>query len=119
MGIYKTIFKKITGASGQAKTKTKKSKKMAKTKLTPEQKQARRQRILAGLKKVGGQVTKYSGGKPTVRVKPAPLPTKTAPATSFWNDTIDLGFIKPTGKQLVIGGTGTAIGIYALYRILK
>lgn len=107
MGIYGAIFKKIAGAvSTDKKSKTKKRKKMAKTKLTPEQKQARRAKILGGLKKVSGAVQKYSGGKPTVRVKPAPVQKQqTAPATSFWTDKIDMGFIKPTGTQAVIGGT--------------
>lgn len=121
MGIYGTIFRKLTGK--EKKPKTKKRKKMAKRKLTTDEKIARRKRITEAFKKAGTQISKYSGGKPTVRVKAKPTtppaPTKTQPGINFWNSQIDMGFIKPTGKQLVIGGTATIIGGALIYRALK
>jgi len=124
MGIYGAIFKKILGKDKDQTKKRKKTKtkKMGKTKLTAEQKQARRQKILGGLKKVGSQVMKYQGGKPTVKVtakKSPPVKTETAPATNFWTDEIDMKFIKPTGKQLVIGGSAVLIGGALLYKAFK
>lgn len=117
MGIYSAIFRKITGNEKKPKQKRKT---MARKKLlSPEQKA----KIVAGIKKGAGNVIKYSAGKPTVKVKakPAPkkAPTKTVPAKNFWNDKIDMGFIKPTGKQLVIGASVTVVGGALIYRAVK
>lgn len=118
MGIYKKIFQKITGKDKKPKTKNRRT--MAKRKkLSPEAKA----KIIAGIKKGAGTIVKYGSGKPKVKVtakKPTPpAPTKKQPASNFWNDTIDMGIIKPTGKQLVIGGTATAVGGYLIYRAFR
>lgn len=112
MGIYKKIFQKITGKEKpskkrkpMAKTTTPKKRKPIFKKLTPEQKK----KALEAFKKGSGAILKYTEGgkKPKVTVKPAP--GTPAPARNFWTDTIDMGFIKPTGTQLVVGGTAAAV----------
>ena len=120
MGIYGTIFRKLTGKEKKPKTKKRKTMAKKKIKISPEKKA----KILAGLKKVGGQVVKYSSGKPTVKVTTKktvtpPTPTEKKEAVNFWNSPIDMGFIKPTGKQLVIGGSTTLIGGALLYKTFK
>lgn len=123
MGIYKKIFQKITGKDKPTKRrKTMATKKPAtKTrkpifkKLTPEQKK----KALEAFKKGTGAILKYTEGgkKPKVTVKPAT--GGTAPKKNFWSDTIDLGFIKPTGTQLVIGTTAAALIGGVAYKALK
>lgn len=69
---------------------------------------------------------------PTVKVKPMPIKkvkpvSKPAPKPApivipeknFWKDRIDMGFIKPTGTQLVIGGTATVIGGALLIKAIR
>lgn len=114
MGIYKKIFQKITGKDKPTKrrktmatkTTTPKKRKPIFKKLTPEQKK----KALEAFKKGTGAILKYTEGgkKPKVTVKPAPG-EKTPPAQNFWNKKIDLGFIQPTGTQLVVGGTAAAL----------
>ena len=120
--IYKNIFNKITGKDSQKKRRTKKlkskpmAKKQRKKKLSPEQKD----KIQAGIRRRAGEVIKYGAGKPTVKLKPAPKPApKKQPAANFWTDTVDLGIIKPTGKQLVIGAGVTIIGGAIAYKAFK
>ena len=125
MGIYKKIFQKLTGREDKPKKKRlkmattatpKKQRKPIFKKLTPEQKK----KALEAFKKAAGTVVKYSGGKPQVKVKAAPQPKQEKqPGVNFWNNKIDMGFIQPTGKQLVIG-TATAAVIGGLaYKTLK
>lgn len=112
MGIYKKIFQKITGKEKpskkrkpMAKTTTPKKRKPIFKKLTPEQKK----KALEAFKKGTGAIIKYTEGgkKPKVTVKPAP--GEKTPAPNFWSKKIDLGFIQPTGTQLVVGGTAAAL----------
>lgn len=128
MGIYKKIFQKLTGKEKPKKSrkmkrprteaekkeraqsmKAAKKKKPVFKKLSPEQKA----KALELFKKASGEIIKYSGGKPKVTVKPA---DKKQAASNFWTDTIDLGFIKPTGTQLVVGGTAAALLGAAVYK---
>lgn len=124
MGIYKKIFQKLTGRENKPKKKRlkmattptqKKTRKPIFKKLTPEQKK----KALEAFKKASGTIIKYSGGKPQVKVKAAPTPKETTDKVNFWDSTIDMGFIKPTGKQLVIGGTAAALIGGMAYKSLR
>lgn len=119
--IYKNIFNKLTGKESPKKQRRQNRKKLQpmatrqrRKLLSPEQKA----KILAGIKKGAGAIIQtQTKQKKVIKTKPKTPPP--APAANFWTDTIDLGIIKPTGKQLTIG-TGVTIAAAAIaYKAFK
>lgn len=127
---YKKIFSKVTGNKQKPKNKT-----MGK-KLSPEKKKKIFSQIKKGVgtiyNKIGSteKTARPTVARTAVKVptppakskikplpikkvkpvsKPAPKQSIVVPEKNFWKDRIDMGIIKPTGTQLVVGGTATVI----------
>ena len=122
MGIYKEIFKRLTGNKERRKTKPKR-KAMQGKKPTPEQK-AKRRKILDNIKKriISGDVenavitgTRYAQGKPIVLKKNIkPEDKKLIP------DTVNILGVPVKTPVLIIGSLALLAGtIYAVKKINK
>jgi hypothetical protein len=91
----------------------KKRKKLTLKRLTPEQKE----KAIKAFRKGAGTVLKYTEGGKAPKIKiVTPEGREKAPKPNFWTREIDLGFIKPTGGQLVAGGAAAAVIGAALFK---
>jgi hypothetical protein len=104
----KRATKKVVRKQKRKTRKVKRGTKIIQSALSPEELANIKERMQQGKIKVL-KTTKEEGRQLITPTKPG------TPKTDFWNDKIDLGFIAPTGKELVGGAVGAAL----LYKIIK